>query len=149
MTKEWTISATITAARQDGYSYVLVTDEGKTLISGRRLLKAIRNDSSHQQDTNTEHYPATSRTSYHAPNNQQPISQQLAPQKMQKRSARPKQGAGTALCQPTLPSPKRQGKCPARILQRTEGCTWAAALGQRSTTESPPTNGHPCCFWSS
>ena len=37
--KEWAIKGTITATRQDGYSYVVLTDKGKTFIRGRRLFK--------------------------------------------------------------------------------------------------------------
>ena len=77
--KEWTISATITAARQDWYSYVLVTDEGKTLIRGQRLLKAISNDSSDPHDTNTEHSTTSSRATNLTNNYQLPLPPKLSP----------------------------------------------------------------------
>ena len=35
VSKDWTIKGTITAIRQDGYSYIVQTDEGKSFIRGR------------------------------------------------------------------------------------------------------------------
>ena len=91
VSKDWTIRGTITATRQDGYSYVVQTDEGKSFIRGRRLLRSISNDNTIDQCNNPEYNTTPDRTTDYITNNQQPIPLQLpskSPQKMPRRSAR-------------------------------------------------------------
>ena len=91
ISKDWTIKATITAIRQDGYSYVVQTDEGKSFIRGRRLLKCISNDNNIDKCNNPQHTTTTDRAIDHPQRHQQPVPQELPsqpPQKMPRRSAR-------------------------------------------------------------
>ena len=84
VSKDWTIKGTITATRQDGYSYIVQTDEGKSFIRGRRLLKSISNDTSSYENTNPKHTTTSNRTVNHPEHCQQSIPPQLSPQPPQK-----------------------------------------------------------------